>query len=64
VIAPGGSVTGVTVQREQRPGVDGHYVPFEWGDIKYRYSCFFDSLVKTGVAVLPAPNDDGLADCP
>ncbi|MFT3771026.1 MAG: hypothetical protein QM820_36895 [Minicystis sp.] len=62
--APGGSVTGVTLQREQRPGIDGHHVPFEWGDVKYRYSCFFDSLVKTGTAVLPPPNDDGLADCP
>jgi len=58
-----GAVTGVTVQREQREGIDGHHVPFEWGDVKYRYSCFFDSLARTGQAVLLPPMDDGLAPC-
>jgi hypothetical protein len=58
-----GPVTGVTVQREQREGIDGHHVPFEWGDVKYRYSCFFEGLAKTGQAVLLPPVDDGLAPC-
>ena len=58
-----GPVSGVTVQREQRVGIDGHHVPFEWGDVKYRYSCFFESLAKTGQAVLLPPMDDGLAPC-
>ncbi|MCA9571640.1 MAG: hypothetical protein KC656_27565, partial [Myxococcales bacterium] len=58
-----GPVTGVTVQRQQREGIDGHHVPFEWGDVKYRYSCFFESLAKTGQAVLLPPVDDGLAPC-
>lgn len=58
-----GPVRGVTLQRTQRDGIDGHHVPFEWGDVKYRYSCFFDGLVKTGQPVLFGPVDDGLAPC-
>jgi hypothetical protein len=61
--APGGAVTGVTMQRVQREGIDGHHVPYEWGDVKYRYSCFFESFARTGQAVLLPPVDDGLAPC-
>ncbi|MEZ4312856.1 MAG: hypothetical protein R3F14_32940, partial [Polyangiaceae bacterium] len=61
--AGGGAPGGFVFQREQREGVDGHYVTFEWDDVKYRYGCFFASMVAgEGGAVLPA-NDDTTAAC-
>lgn len=57
------AVTGVTLQRAQREGIDGHHVHYEWEDVKYRYSCFFETLAKTGQAMLLPPVDDGLAPC-
>ena len=54
----------MTVQRLQNGDVDGHYVPFEYPDLKRRYSCFVASAVAQGVAVAPGEGDDGLAPCP
>ncbi|MCC6217297.1 MAG: hypothetical protein IT376_20740 [Polyangiaceae bacterium] len=55
--------TVVTLQREAPPGIDGHYVPFEWPDVQYRYGCFF-ATAATGPRVVPAPSTDALAECP
>lgn len=63
IVAGTGAVTGVVMQRAQREGIDGHHVHYEWPDVKYRYSCFFATLARTGQAVLLPPVDDGLAPC-
>ncbi|HJL02916.1 MAG TPA: hypothetical protein RMH85_15185 [Polyangiaceae bacterium LLY-WYZ-15_(1-7)] len=44
--------TVVTLQRAQREGTDGHYVPFEWEDVKRRYACFLASHARDGRATL------------
>jgi hypothetical protein len=59
LLQDGSRVTNVCVQHEQRPGVDGHYVPFEFEDLKYRYSCFLQCAVA-GRAILPVQNADSL----
>ncbi len=58
-----GDITAATIQRAQNHQ-DGHYVPFELDDVKYRYSCFVASLVRDGIATIPPPDDDPLAACP
>ena len=58
-----GDITAVTIQREQNEH-DGHYVPFEHDDVKYRYGCFIASMVRDGTATVPAPEDDVLTACP
>jgi hypothetical protein len=63
VSSPFGRVTGVTIQREQNHQ-DGHYVPFELDDVKYRYGCFVDSLMRFGAGAAPKVVDDALAPCP
>jgi len=56
-----GERTVVTLQREQRLDFDGHYVPFEWDDVKWRYACFLATHARDGVATLP--NADADASC-
>ena len=56
-------VSGYVVQFEA-VDFDGHYVPFELPAPKYTYKCWFDSLIETGSAVLPAAVNDGEAACP
>lgn len=56
-------LTAVTIQRAQNEE-DGHYVPFELDDVKYRYSCFVASAVADDIATVPPPNDDPAAPCP
>ena len=62
--AEGRRVTTITVQRDERPGTDGHIVPFEWPDLKYQYSCFAWSALVSGTATVPGPNPDPMAACP
>jgi len=56
--------TGLVLQYTASEGLDGHYVPFEYPEIKYQYACFFDSLVRTGTATVPLPSYDPFAPCP
>jgi hypothetical protein len=58
-----GTRTAVTIQREQNEH-DGHYVAFEFEDVKYRYSCFIASLAAGRIGVVPAPSLGGLDPCP
>ncbi|MCA9616679.1 MAG: hypothetical protein KC586_28165 [Myxococcales bacterium] len=53
-----GEVTSVMLQRAQREGVDGHYVPFEHDDLKRRYACFLASHARDGRATLYADGVD------
>jgi hypothetical protein len=60
--------TGVVVQFEPKglPGEtepDGHAIYSHRDDVKYQYSCFAESFVKTGKARVPAPKDDPTAPC-
>lgn len=55
--------TAAVIQREQNHQ-DGHYVPFEFDDVKYRYACFIATAVENGTATVAAPNDDAAAPCP
>ena len=64
---PNRKFTAVTLQRKERPGIDGHYVPFAWPDVKHRWACFVATHAKEGVAKLvkaqSASNADAMAAC-
>jgi hypothetical protein len=57
------AATALLLQYAAPPGVDGHYVAFQTDAPRYQYGCFFDSLARTGVATVPAPQDDPFAPC-
>jgi len=59
----GGPVTGLTVQHRTPEDVDGHYAPFYLPEVKFQYTCFLESLARTGTAVLPETNPDSFAAC-
>jgi hypothetical protein len=59
----GRKVTAALLQFRAPAGMDGHYVSFELNAPRYQYGCFFDSLARTGTAVIPPPNDDPFAAC-
>jgi hypothetical protein len=58
-----GIVTAATIQRQQNDQ-DGHYVAFEFDDVKYRYGCFVDAVVRNESGVVALPSDDAMAACP
>jgi len=60
---PAGPVTGLAVQHRTPEGVDGHYAPFYLPEVKFQYTCFLESLARTGTAVLPEANPDPFAPC-
>jgi len=60
---PGGPVTGLAVQHRTPEDVDGHYAPFYLPEVKFQYTCFLESLARTGTAVLPEANPDPFAPC-
>jgi hypothetical protein len=43
--------------------MDGHYIFAQLDQVKYQYGCFLSSMLKTGVATVPAPAALG-APCP
>jgi len=55
--------TAVVVQKAEFAGIDGHYVPFVYDDLKHRVSCFLASHAEDGVARLGAGKADPLAGC-
>lgn len=55
--------TSLAIQFQADLGVDGHYSPFYFPEAKYQYTCFFESLAKTGTATLPLPKSDAFAPC-
>jgi len=56
--------TGVVVQYQpDEKSKDGHIVAFQRDEVKYQYSCFLSTFVKTGIAVVPAPAPLG-TPCP
>ena len=57
------SRTGLAIQYALPDGVDGHYAPFYLPQAKYQYTCFFESLAKTGTATVPEKNVDSFASC-
>ncbi len=59
----GTTVTAAVIMREQNEQ-DGHYVPFELDDVKYRYGCFLGQLAATGTAVVAGIENDPDAPCP
>jgi hypothetical protein len=60
---PGGPVTGLAVQYRTPDHVDGHYAPFYLPEAKFQYTCFLESLARTGTAVLPEADPDSFAPC-
>ncbi len=42
---------------------DGHAIYSHRNDVKYQYSCFAESFLKTGTARVPPPNSDPAAPC-
>jgi hypothetical protein len=58
-----GSFTGLAVQHRTPEDVDGHYAPFYLPEVKYQYTCFLESLARTGTAVLPEANPNSFASC-
>ena len=60
----GKKYTGVVVQYPDDPiTMDGHYIFAQLDQVKYQYGCFLSSMLKTGVATVPAPAALG-APCP
>jgi hypothetical protein len=55
-------LTAVVIQRQQNHQ-DGHYVPFELDDVKYRYSCFVATAIANQFATVPLPRNDPAAAC-
>jgi hypothetical protein len=53
--AAGAKFTGVTVQYEGDGIYDPHAIYSQLDAVKYQYGCFFDSLLRTGTATVPAP---------
>ncbi len=51
-----GVYTGVVVQYPADSVTqNGHDIAFQLDEVKYQYGCFLSSMLKTGVAVVPAP---------
>ena len=59
----GTKYTGVVVQYEGDGVYDPHALYSQREDVKYQYSCFLASFLKTGTATVPAPGKLGDA-CP
>ncbi len=56
--------TGVTVQyAADSITKDGHYVSFQLDDARFQYSCFLDTLFRTGVPIVPKGGKPG-EPCP
>jgi hypothetical protein len=53
----GGAYTGVVVEYEGDGVYDPHAIFQQLDSVKYQYGCFFESLLQTGTAVVPAPAD-------
>ena len=51
----GPKYTGVVVQYEGDGVYDPHAIYSQLDSVKYQYGCFFESFLKTGHAVVPAP---------
>jgi hypothetical protein len=51
----GGNYTGVVVQYKGDGVYDPHAIYSQLDAVKYQYSCFFSTFLKTGTAVVPAP---------
>ena len=59
----GTKYTGVIVQYEGDGVYDPHALYSQREDVKYQYSCFLESFLKTGTATVPGPGKLGDA-CP
>jgi hypothetical protein len=53
----GGAYTGVVVEYAGDGVYDPHAIFQQLDSVKYQYGCFFESLVQSGTAVVPAPAD-------
>jgi hypothetical protein len=51
----GGNYTGAVVQYLGDGYSDPHEIFAQLDSVKYQYGCFFETFIRTGVAVLPAP---------
>ncbi len=51
--------TGVVVQFKGDGIYDPHAVAFQLDEVKYQYSCFFDTFLRTGIAQVLAPRPLG-----
>jgi hypothetical protein len=49
--------TGVVVQYQGDGVYDPHAIYSQLDAVKYQYGCFFQSFLKTGTAIVPAPAD-------
>jgi hypothetical protein len=61
--AAGVPFTGVVVQYEGDGIYDPHAIYSQLDAVKYQYGCFFDSFLKGGAAIVPAPAPLG-TPCP
>jgi hypothetical protein len=63
-IDDGGTYTGVVAQYDADSITgNGHYIYAQLDAVKYQYGCFLASMLKSGVAVVPAPAPLG-TPCP
>lgn len=60
----GGTYTGAVVQFVADGPYDPHAIYSHRDDVKRQYSCFWDSFMKTGKAVIVPPSADWAAACP
>jgi hypothetical protein len=51
----GTAYTGVVVQYEGDGLYDPHAIYSQLDSVKHQYGCFFESMLKTGKATVPAP---------
>jgi hypothetical protein len=59
----GSAYTGAVLQYEGDGVYDPHALYSQVDDVKYQYSCFLESMLKTGNAKIPAPQPLG-SPCP
>jgi hypothetical protein len=59
----GGAYTGVVVQYAGDGHHDSHSIFSQLDEVKYQYGCFFETLLATGTATVPAPAPLG-TPCP
>jgi hypothetical protein len=62
--ADGSAYTGVVVQYNGDGVYDPHAIYSQLDSVKYQYACFFESMLKTGKATVPAPVADLSTPCP
>ncbi|MBL9025581.1 MAG: hypothetical protein JNL21_25520 [Myxococcales bacterium] len=60
----GSPYTGAVLQFTADGTYDAHAIYSHRDDVKRQYSCFWDSFMKTGTAVIVPPTTDWAAPCP